>query len=227
MTLLIPQRCADCAVRDRALCAGLSDAELAALSAIGQHRRLERGESLVWAGDESLVCASLVSGLMKLTASTADGREQIVALAWPADFIGRPFAGDAGFTVTALAPSVLCVYPRARFEAVLGSHAAMERLLLRRTLETLDAARERMLMLARRTAGERVARLLLDFAERAGDGAAFELPLTRGEMAEVLGLTIETVSRRLTRLRAQGTIATHGARGIEVRDRAVLEAAAG
>ncbi|MCW3838191.1 Crp/Fnr family transcriptional regulator [Sphingomonas canadensis] len=221
--------CAECAVRGEALCAALDENALAALSATGRRRRLARGESLSWAGHESAVCANLIQGMMKLTASTADGREQIVGIAYPADFVGRPFARDADVTVTALAPSELCVFPRGDFERALTGCADMERLLLRRTLETLDAARERMLMLARKTAGERVAWLLLDCARRAeaADGSEFDLPLTRGEMAELLGLTIETVSRQLTRLRARGIIATRGARGMAIRDAAALEAAAG
>jgi CRP/FNR family transcriptional regulator len=108
----------------------------------------------------------------------------------------------------------------------------MERLLLQRTLAALDEARARMLTLARLSAREKVAGLLLDLAERAQGCRAlsfgpvtFDLPLTRGEMAEVLGLTIETVSRQLSRMKAQGAINLMGARGITIRDRAMLQVA--
>lgn len=230
--MLAAQTCSDCAVRDRALCASLDDKELGALNALGQKRHLERGQTLQWAGEESLVCANLLSGVLKLSANTPDGREQVVGLLYPADFVGRPWAELADFTVTALGDAELCVFPRGPFERVLEDHARMERLLLQRTLAALDEARARMLTLARLSAREKVAGLLIDLADRAQGCRAtafgpvtFDLPLTRGEMAEVLGLTIETVSRQLTKLKTEGAINLMGARGITIRDRGMLEAA--
>ncbi|WP_066800025.1 Crp/Fnr family transcriptional regulator [Sphingomonas soli] len=221
--------CADCAVRDSALCASLNDGELMALNALGRRRKLARGEVLAWAGDDSLICGNLISGVLKLTASTPDGREQIVGLAYPADFVGRPYAGQAEFTVTAVSEAELCLFPRAPFERVLEDHARMERLLLQRTFAALDEARARMLALARLSAAEKVTGFLLDMADRATGCRAmppgpvtFDLPLTRGEMAEVLGMTIETVSRQLTRLKSKGAITLAGARGITIRDRELL-----
>ena len=224
------QTCAECAVRDSALCASLSDAELGALNALGRRQKLKRGETLIWAGSASLVCANLLSGVLKLSATTADGREQIVGLLYPADFVGRPYADEADFTVTAASEAELCVFPRGPFERVLEDHARMERMLLQRTLAALDEARGRMLTLARASAGEKVAGFLRDMAARAGGCRAtpfgpvtFDLALTRGEMADVLGLSIETVSRQLTRLKDQGAIALMGARGITIRDHRLLE----
>ncbi|WP_307117417.1 Crp/Fnr family transcriptional regulator [Sphingomonas kyeonggiensis] len=226
------QLCSDCAVRDRALCASLDDVELEALNTLGQKRRLARGETLQWAGEESLVCGNLVSGVLKLSATTPDGREQVVGLLYPADFVGRPWAETADFTITALGDVELCVFPRGPFERVLEDHVRMERLLLQRTLAALDEARGRMLTLARLSAREKLAGFLLDLADRSHGCSAtafgpltFDLPLTRGEIAEVLGLTIETVSRQLSKLKAEGAINLMGARGITIRDRAKLEAA--
>ncbi|MBB4100513.1 Crp/Fnr family transcriptional regulator [Sphingomonas kyeonggiensis] len=226
------QLCSDCAVRDRALCASLDDVELDALNTLGQKRRLARGETLQWAGEESLVCGNLISGVLKLSATTPDGREQVVGLLYPADFVGRPWADHADFTITALGDVELCVFPRGPFERVLEDHVHMERLLLQRTLAALDEARGRMLTLARLSAREKLAGFLLDLADRSHGCRAtafgpvtFDLPLTRGEMAEVLGLTIETVSRQLSKLKAEGAINLMGARGITIRDRAKLEAA--
>ncbi len=221
--------CSDCAVRDRALCGSLSDAELSALNALGRRRKLGRGETLIWEGGESLLCGNLLSGVMKMTVSTADGREQIVGLLYPADFVGRPFAEEAGFTATALGEVELCVFPRGPFERLLEDRGRMERLLLERTFAALDEARGRMLALARLSAAEKLGSLLLDLADRSNGCRAFafgpvsfDLPMTRGEIAELLGLTIETVSRQLSRFKAEGAIALNGARGITIRDRAKL-----
>lgn len=221
-------RCKSCAVRDRAVCAALDDRALAELSGIGRVRHLARGETLAWEGDEALACANLISGVIKLGASTADGREQTVELLYPADVVGRPYADETGFTATALTDAELCLFPRRGFERMIEAHPAMERILLARTLAALDDARRRMLTLGRRSAAERVAGMLIEMEGRLdARGRPFELPLTRGEMAEVLGLTIETVSRQLTRLTRAGTIALSGARGVAILDRRALEAETG
>ncbi|MBB5694983.1 Crp/Fnr family transcriptional regulator [Muricoccus pecuniae] len=215
-------------VRDKSLCGSLNDEELITLNRIGRPRRLDRGETLVWAGDEALHCANLLSGVLKLSASTADGREQIVGLLYPSDFVGRPFAEEAEHSVTALTEVELCVFPRKPFEAALENHVRMERLLLRRTLAALDEARARMLMLGRKSAEEKVASFLLDMAVHLGCGkaaeteASFDLPLTRSQIADVLGLTIETVSRQMTKLKRDGLIGLPSGRQVTIRNRRAL-----
>ena len=228
------QICADCAVRHSSLCGALDERELAALNRIGHRRRLDRGETLAWSGDANQVCANLLSGVLKLTASTADGREQGVGVQYPADFVGQPFSEIQEFTVTAVSDAELCVFPRASFSHVLDDNAALERQLLVRTLDMLDASRRQMLMLGRHSAQEKVAAFLLDCAARAqasratADGpSTFDLPMSRGEIAELLGLTIETVSRQLTNLRAAGIIATPGVRAVTIRDGRALAERAG
>lgn len=225
----VDERCAACLVRDQALCASLADDELFVLSNIGRSRLLARGETVIWAGDDDAVCANLVSGALKMTAATVDGREQIAGLLFPGDFVGQPFAEEATLTFSALIDSEICVYPRTAFVAALASHAALERLLLQRTMAALDDARSRMLTLGRRSAGEKVAGFLLELSARLprrmdGDGhMVFDLPLGRAQIADVLGLTIETVSRQLTRLKNAGVIATAGRRTVAIRDPEALE----
>ncbi|WP_340314409.1 Crp/Fnr family transcriptional regulator [Rhizorhabdus argentea] len=225
--------CADCAVRDQALCGSLTDAELSSLNRLGRRRRVQRNETIAWAGEENIVCANLLSGVLKLGATTADGGEQIVGLLYPADFVGRPFAEQVDFSITALTDAELCVFPRAPFEQMLGDHRRMERLLLERALAALGDARARMVSLARGSAAAKVAGFLLDMADRAkatgcraapGGPLTFDLPLARGEMAAVLGLTIETVSRQMTALKRAGTIALPGARAVTILDRPALRA---
>ncbi len=227
------QTCGDCTVRHRALCSSLDDAELSALEAIGRRRRLQRGEALIWAGDESIVCANLLTGVLKISGSTGDGREQIVGLLYPAEFVGRPYSDVADFTITAATEVELCVFPRGAFERVLASNGGMERLLLRRTLAALDHARARTVMLGRMSAAEKIASFLIEIAEhvadggwqrRSGSGVTFDLPLSRGEMADVLGLTIETVSRQMTRLKLSGLIELPGGRTVTIADGGALAA---
>ncbi len=219
--------CTDCMVRDQTLCSSLSDVELGALHTLGRKQVLARGGTLIWAGDDSLICANIITGVLKLVASTSDGREQIVGLLFAADFVGRPYADHSEFTVTAVTDVELCVFPRASFERVLEDHVRMERMLLQRTLGALDQARSQMLVLARSSAAEKVAGFLVSMAVRArGNGCratldgvlTFDLPLSRGQIADVLGLTIETVSRQITRLRLDRIIDLPGGRTIAVLD---------
>jgi len=225
---IVDERCATCLVRDQALCASLSDDELSALGDIGRTRFLARGQALMWAGGESDVCANLISGVIQMTVATNDGREQIVGLLFPGDFVGQPFAAEASLTFGALTDAQLCVYPRKAFVGILAEHAPLERLLFHRTMAALDEARARMLMLGRRSAGEKVAGFLIELSERLPcrrdlDGVTtFELPLDRAQIADVLGLTIETVSRQITKLKDVGAIATPGRRTIAVRDMGLL-----
>jgi len=225
-------RCLDCAVRDTALCGGVGADDLASLSAIGRRRTLGAGQVLTWAGDANLLCANVVAGILKVTASTANGREQIVGLLFAGDFVGQPFTEDSTVTVTALVESDLCIYPRERFERVLGEAPGLEHALLRRTMASLNDARERMLTLGQRGAQERIAGFLLDLVDRTAPGGAggansIDVPISRGDMADFLALTIETVSRQLTRLKGLGAVALpRGGRTILVRDRAILEALA-
>lgn len=206
------------------------------LDGLAQRRHFSAGDTVMWADDESLVCANVVSGVLKMAAATPDGREQIVGLLYAADFVGQPYADQVDFTVTALCDAELCTFPLRQFERVLERHAHIENLLLRRTLQALHEARRRMLTLARMSAPERVAGLLLDMSARAalGDCRAsvkrsmtFDLPITRGQMADVLGMTIETVSRQLTRLKGAGVLTLSGCRTVTIKDARALKTRAG
>ena len=208
-------RCASCAVRSTALCASMSDEDLVALHAIGRRRTVPAGQMVSWAGDEANVFANIVRGTLKVTATMADGREQIVGLLFPGDSVGQLFSVESDLTVTAIVETDLCSYPRRAFEALLDEFPRLERMLLKRTLASLNEARERMLALGRKTALERVVGFIQSLAERMGqrhgDGTVHvAIPVSRGEMADYLGLTIETVSRQLTRLRTASNIAFAG-----------------
>jgi CRP/FNR family transcriptional regulator len=226
------RRCETCGVRDRALCSGLDDAELATLTRLGVQRRLARGDTLVRAGDPPMLCANLQTGVMKIRASTADGAETIVGLLYPGDFVGQPFANSNHHDIVAVTDVELCVFPRGPFERALADHPRMERLLLERTLAELDRARLGLVRMANASAGARVAGFVDDIGRRQAPACrpaampAFDLPLSRGEMADLLGLTIETVSRQLKRFEAAGVMQLVGRRGVIVRDAPALAAAA-
>lgn len=219
--------CDGCPVRHRAACSVLSENERDALARAGRMRRLRRGELLFAAGDEDAACATLVRGALKVSAMDEDGTERILALVHPSGFIGELFAPFAHHDVVALTDSELCVFARSDMGHAVELHPKLAQALLRRSQEDLHRSRE-MLALSGRSAAERLATLIRGFAEAASESpchaaARFELPLSRGEIAGMLGLTIETVSRTLTRFEKDGLIARKGARGIELIDPARLE----
>jgi CRP/FNR family transcriptional regulator len=231
--MVFEQTCRQCAVRSTALCAALPDAALPALAAQGTPRRLARGEMLVRAGDTAVPCANIQRGLMKISHTNPAGQEVIVGLLWPGDFVGAPFlaAAEAGHDVVALTPVTLCQFPVRAMERTLACHPAMERELLARTMTDLARVRARLSRLARATALARVAGFLVETAQRSGseDGetaTVIELPLSRGEMADLLGLTIETVSRQMTKLRQTGVIGLPGGRRVVIQDPDALAEAA-
>ena len=235
--------CDTCIVRNRAICAALDHDELSLLNRIGRRRNLVAGESLMWEGEDSILVANVVEGVLKLSTGTEDGREQIVGVVYPSDFIGRPFGPTTFHGVTALTDARVCLFGRSDFDAFARAHPALEHKLLERTLAELDRTRRWMLLLGRKSAGERLASFLLELSERltvpacahvADDLAAtesglsrFTLPFSRQQIADVLGLTIETVSRQFTRLKAEGAIDLPSRREVAIIDRALLEAEAG
>ena len=228
--------CETCRVRNRAICAALDASEIQALNAIGRQRKLEAGQSLLWEGEDSVLVANVIEGVLKLSTGTADGREQIVGVVYPSDFIGRPFGQQTAHSVTALTEATVCVFSRTDFDNFAREHPALEHKLLQRTLAELDRTRAWMLLLGRKSAGERIAAFLLEMAERlAANGACenvgghetFDLPFSRQQIADVLGLTIETVSRQFSKLKNNGVIDLPSRRSVTILNRDELEDRAG
>jgi CRP/FNR family transcriptional regulator, anaerobic regulatory protein len=228
--------CAICAIRDQALCGALAREQLPRLNRRACQKHYQAGQFIAAAGQRQDWFATVLSGVVKLTRTMCDGRQQIVGLLFPSDFLGRPFGSSTPFGAEAATAVELCCVERPYFEELLLKTPQMQRLFLERTLDEVDAAREWMLVLGRKTAEERVASLILLMAQRAGrhngdtqqaSAVRYDLPLSRTEMAEYLGLRIETISRQLGRLRAAGAIDTDSGRMLTVCDMAKLERMAG
>lgn len=226
--------CLSCIVRNRAICAGLGPEELLLLGRMGRRQRVASGHTLLWEGDDAPVVANVLEGVLKLVTATADGREQIVGIVFPSDFIGRPFGRASPYSVSAMSDAELCIFNRDSFDEFASDHPDLQQKLLRRTLDELDRARGWMLLLGRKSAAERVASFLLEMSDRLSgqgcrpaDRSAFELPFGRQHIADILGLTIETTSRQLTRMRAAGIIDLPSRREILIRDKRALAEMAG
>jgi CRP/FNR family transcriptional regulator, anaerobic regulatory protein len=228
---ITPSACATCPVRDAAACAALSLEDREKLAVMGNHRDYRRGQIVIAAGDDNIASATLISGALKVSTVDAEGNEQILSVIHPAGFVGEMFAPIAHHDVTALTDSRLCLFSRTDYEAAVHEYPALAEALLRRSSAELIEARKLLDLKGRRSAEAKLAGLLLAFAKSASDSSChaaseFELPLSRNDIANLLGLTIETVSRRITRLERVGLIERKGARGLEIRNAPALEAIA-
>jgi len=194
------------------------------------------GQTILGEGEANTIFANIVSGVVKLTKTLDDGRQHIIGLLFASDFLGRAFRRDNPYFAEAATDVELCVFPAAGFEKLLPDHPGLEHRLFEFTLTELDACQEWMLLLARKKAEERVASFLLMIAKRVPNmgfphavkrgGIHFQLPLSRAEVSDCLGLTIETVSRQMTRLKTKGVIELINYREIVIPDvRALQEAA--
>lgn len=227
--------CGDCPIRHRAVCARCDSDELEALDAIKYYRTYDAGQSITWSGDRMDFVGSVVSGIATLTQTMEDGRTQMVGLLLPSDFVGRPGRDTAAYNVVATSTVVMCCFRRKPFEDLMSRTPHIAHRLLEMTLDELDAAREWMLVLGRKTAREKIASLLSILARRDAslrpeedsNRRVFDLPLTREAMADYLGLTLETVSRQVSALRKDGVIELEGKRHVTVPDMGRLMEEAG
>ena len=238
--LVLPQKqkyCDICPVRHKAVCGAMSDSELEILNTISRRRKIPAGQVIFTDQESSEFFANVLSGTVKLTKTLPDGRQQIVGLLFPPDFLGRAFSYNNPYFAEASSDVELCCFPHDAYEKVIADHPSLQHRLFENALDELDAAREWMLLLGRKTAQEKVASFLMLLAKRshlvgcshhhAPAVTTFELPLTRADMADYLGLTIETVSRQLTKLRAKGVIKLTSNRFFEVPNIDALSEVAG
>ena len=223
---MVHVQCTDCPIKHRAVCARCEVDELAQLEAMKYYRSYQAGQTVIWAGDRMDFVASVVIGIATLSQTMEDGRRQMVGLLLPSDFVGRPGRPSVAYDVTATTDMVMCCFRKKPFEDMMLALPHIGQRLLEMTLDDLDAAREWMLLLGRKTAREKIASLIAIVARRdaalglraASGQMVFDLPLTREQMADYLGLTLETVSRQVSALKRDRVIVLVGKRHVTVPD---------
>ena len=212
----LTSRCGSCPSRADGICCGLTSDELRLVSGMIRHRHFLAGDQIIHQDDVSELFAVVVSGTIKLTRTLSDGREQIVALLAEADCLGSLFDEQSHETAQCVTDVVLCCFSRDRFKALLADHPELDRRLLALATKDLEDARDWLLTIGRKTATEKVATFLvwlLKKQQRAqpqflhvSSDPIIELPLSRQEIGDLLGLTMETVSRHMTKLRQADVI---------------------
>lgn len=222
--------CSGCLVSHLAVCAALSAVQADALGAMAGDVRLQTGQMLVREGDRRRYVFTVTSGALRRIRMLPDGRRLVAGFLMPGDFIGFSSASHYRHSIEAISDSVLCSIAQADMRGLCERHPDLEHELLERACVELDATRNNLMALARMTPLERLAGFLLDMAarrQRQGMGGnQLVLPMTRADIADYLGLTVETVSRSFTKLRQDGMIAASDPHHIELLDSERLRALA-
>jgi CRP-like cAMP-binding protein len=198
---------------------------LAALEQIGTRRCFERGKEIYADGDASDCWYRVVSGAVRICKLLADGRRHIGQFCFADDCFGLHAVGPRAASAEAIGDVVVTRFPQHAADRLIAENPLLARQLYDRTLRELVNAQRRTLLLGRLTASERVASFLIEVSERHDSCHVVELPMTRTDIADYLGLTIETVCRELSALKRDGVIASPKFRSdrVELSDRDALE----
>lgn len=219
--------CAHCDARPHSVCNAIPDQDMARLAAAAVVGHAAPGTCFIEEGEPANAFFNITGGTAKLFKLLPDGRRQITGFVGVGHFLGLAVSDTYAFSAEAIEPVRFCRFSRPRLRGLLDDFPAMEQRLLQVASNELVAAQEQMLLLGRKTARERLASFLMAQSRRGAACQAargrFALPMTRGDIADYLGLTIETVSRTLTKLRGEGMIEIPSSTEIVIRDRDGLE----
>lgn len=202
--------CSECSVRLVSVCGALELSELEALERISHVTTFAPKAMLFDQGALASNVFNVTEGVVRLYKSLPDGRRQIMGFALPGDFLGLALMDRYGVTAEAVTPVRVCRFGRPAFLSYVDDKPHLLRRLHEFAGHELSLAQDQMLLLGRKTAEEKVAAFLINLQNRYGRTGSMSvtvpLPMSRQDIADYLGLTIETVSRTLTKLAREKTI---------------------
>jgi CRP/FNR family transcriptional regulator, anaerobic regulatory protein len=161
---------------------------------------LSPGAALFWEGDNAGQIFDMLEGVMRIYRIMPDGRRAIIGFVHPGDVLGVSFQDRYLFTAEAVTQVKVRRFARGRFFALINESPALRPQLIAILCDEMSAAQDQMLLLGRKTAEERVISFLLWVRRKGARSEEVELPMSRQDIADYLGLTIETVSRTMTSL---------------------------
>jgi CRP/FNR family transcriptional regulator len=226
--------CMQCQARPFSVCSVIGDADLERLGAAAVTLTVQPGHTFIQEGDPADHFFNVTAGTAKLYKLLPDGRRQVTGFAAIGYFLGLAVSSSYAFSAEALEPVQVCRFSRSKLRGLLDDFPALEKKLLEVASNELVVAQEQMLLLGRKTARERLASFLVARANllphcpghsraQAALRGRIHLPMTRGDIADYLGLTIETVSRTLSRFKAEQMIEIPNNSEIVVLKHAVLD----
>ena len=224
--------CDVCDVRPYSACAALNPDEQARLVDIMKTIDVEAHQPIFDEAERAQHVFNVTEGAVKIYKLLSDGRRQITGFLFPGDFLGLTHNENYAYSAEALTHTKLCRFPRQKLEALLDEMPKLEQRLLGMASHELAAAQDQMILLGRKSAKERVVSFLIMLSNAAVRHGRPDnpvgLPMTRNDMGDYLGLSLETVSRALTQLKTQGLIQLLDERRVRLaKPEAMREIAAG
>lgn len=198
------EACRECAVRSVSVCDALEPDDLASLNLLKEKVCFNPKETLFYQDDSALSVYNVTSGSVRLYKLLPDGRRQIVGFMMPGDFIGLSLSERNGYSADAIDTVHACRFNRADFVSFVVAKPNLLRKLHEAATHELTLAQDHMVLLGRRSADEKMASFLVTMRDRlirlGSSAVTIPLPMTRQDLADYLGLTLETVSRVISRL---------------------------
>ncbi len=202
--------CAECSIRRLSVCAALEHAELRELAHLSRHVHLGACETVFAQEEMTTSFYNLLEGIMRLYKLLPDGRRQIIGFALPGDFLGLAASARHNFSAEAIGHAVLCQFSKSAFARFSETRPDLLRRINELAVRELSQAQNHLVLLGRRSAEEKVATFLVGWRDRlvhlSGPSRMVPLPMSRQDIADYLGLTIETVSRTFTKFERDGVI---------------------
>ncbi len=223
----LPEPCTTCGIRSISVCSAISDSDMGRLAEFALSTDIAAGRTFITEQDKATDFFNVTAGTVRLFKLLPDGRRQITGFAGPGDFLGLAVTSSYSFGAEAVTDVRICRFSRPRMRRLLHDFPALESRLLEVASRELVHAQEQMLLLGRKTARERLASFLVSQA-REGRGGTLPRPrlhlaMTREDIADYLGLTIETVSRSFSKLKTDRLIAIPSPPEIVILNMAGLE----
>ncbi|KRR28006.1 nitrogen fixation protein FixK [Bradyrhizobium lablabi] len=204
------QSCHDCTARGFAICAALNNTELRELAQLSRHVRFESGATVFAQANIATSFFSVHKGILRIYKLLPDSRRQIVSFALPGDFLGLSTLPRHEFSADAIGRVALCQVAKESFATFSENRPRLLCRMMELAGRELARAQEHIVLLGRRSAEEKIASFLIGWRDRLNgigrDGEILTLPMKRLDIADHLGLTIETVSRTFSKLERGGVI---------------------
>ena len=219
-------RCNDCRIRSYSFCRCLLEGQLKEFSKISCERTFKDKQNIFLQQDEATSLYNITEGNVKIYQLLDDGRIQIIGFLYPGDFFGSYKNGKYNYSADSIGDVRTCVFEQKKLDDYLERNVTLAKELLNQTSHELTLAQDRMSVLGKLDAIERLSKFILNISlqrKRIGwQNNPISIPMTRQDIADYLGLTIETVSREISKLKSTNIIKVISSKQIFINDMAKL-----
>ena len=216
-------RCTICKIRPYSFCRCLPEEQLKIFSSISDERDFQDKSNIFLQEEESVNLYNITKGNVKIYRLLNDGRIQIIGFLYPGDFFGSYKKGKYNYSAESIGDLRVCVFKQSSLDDYLEKNMQLAKELLHMTSHELTLAQDRMMVLGKMKAIERVAKFILNISDqrlRIGwQNNPISMPMTRQDIADYLGLTLETISREFSKLKASNVIKFLSPKQIYISDR--------